>query len=88
MLSRKKGGKKRIGLLIASIIISLAIISIILPTIQISAFSQFPIAVRISQISSGFKYQSFIGKSEMATTTTTALSMQENKDTRSNTSVL
>jgi hypothetical protein len=52
---------------------------------KISAHSQFPFAVKISQISSGVNYKSsMICKSEMATTT--ALSMLENKDTRSNTS--
>jgi len=70
---------------IASVIISIALISIIFQTIKISAHSQFPFAVRISQISSGVNYKNpVIGKSEMATTT--ALSMLENKETRSNAS--
>jgi hypothetical protein len=87
VLRRKKGGKKSEGRLsvIASVIISIAIISIIFPTVQISVHRQFPFAVRISQISSGVKYQSsVIGKSEMATT---ALSILENKGTRPNTTV-
>jgi len=71
---------------IASVIISIAIISIIFPIIQISAHRQFTFADRISQISSGVMYQSsVIGKSEIATTT--ALWMLENKGTRPNTSV-
>ena len=69
---------------IASIIISIALISTF-PTIRILAHFEFPFAVGISQLSSGVNYKSsVIGKSEMATIT--ALSILENKETRSNTS--